>query len=88
MTRTSTVAHACLASGGWLLPWLILLLVSASLATAVNFAVIRSVPASGAAVEEGFAAPPPPHMPYQPGSYCSITLQRSVCEADVERGEP
>ena len=90
MTRTDAVAHACLASGGRLLPWLSVLLVSVSLATAMNFAVTRSLsasdsgPSDGAAVVEGDEAPPPGHTRYQfgPNSYCSLMLPR-WCVAEV-----
>jgi hypothetical protein len=81
---------ACLASGGWLLPWLSVLLVSLSLATAMNYAVTRSFPASdgrpslGATVAEGHEALPPGRTRYQLGSYCALMVVRSVCEADVD----
>jgi hypothetical protein len=92
MTRTSAFAHACLASGGWLLPWLSMLLVSVSLATAMSLAVSHSLaasdggPAQGAAVVQEDAAPPQQSHPYYqfaPNSYCSIMLPR-WCAADVD----
>ena len=82
MTRTGAVAHGCLASGGRILPWLSVLFVSVSLATAMNFAVTRSLSASdsgpshSAAVVEGDEVPPPGQTRYTfgPNSYCSVML--------------
>jgi hypothetical protein len=84
MTRTGAVAHAWLASGGRLLPLLSVLLVSVSLAAAMNVAVTRSLSASdsgpshGAAVVEGDEARRPGHTRYTfgPNSYCSVMLPR------------
>jgi hypothetical protein len=80
--------RACLPDGrSWLLPWLSVLLVSVSLATAINYAVTRSLSASdgrtpeGAAVEEGDAAPPPDYTRYQLGR----TVHGSLCAQCVER---
>ena len=94
MTRTGSAAHACLASGSRLLPWLSVLLISVSLATAMNFALTRSLSASDSApshgaVVEGDEAPPPGHARYQfvPNSYCSVMLP-PWCAADVDGVRP
>jgi hypothetical protein len=84
MMRTGAVEHAWLASGGRLVPLLSVLLVSVSLAAAMNLAVTRALSASdsgpphGSAVVEGDEAPPPGHTRYTfgPNSYCSLMLPR------------
>ena len=82
MTQTGAVTHAWLASGRRLLPLLSVLLVSVSLAAAMNVVVTRTLsasdsePAHGAAVVEGDEAPPPGRTRYTfgPNSYCSVML--------------
>jgi hypothetical protein len=82
MTRTGAVAHDWPANGGRLLPLLSVLLISVSLAAAMNVAIIRHWPASdggpsqSAAVAAGNDAPSPGPTRYTfgPNSYCSMML--------------